>query len=142
MDEQITKFLENHRIAVLTTTSPDGSLHSAAVHFAYSERPFAFYFVTEVTTRKVSGLLKGEETKASLVIGFSEEEWKTLQASGTTVIATNQALVIAQKAYYSKYPDGEKYKDDPDSVMIKFTPDWWRYTDFKQKPKKTISSET
>lgn len=141
MDAQIIEFLDNHRIGCLTTLLGNGSPHSAAVHFANSEEPFAFYFSTEKTTKKVQGMISGKVVPASLVIGFSEEEWKTLQMNGNATIATGRDLAEAHKVYYTKYPSGEKHKDNPDTVFIKFTPNWYRFTDYKQKPPNIVTSE-
>lgn len=140
MDAQITEFLGNHRMGCLTTLMEDGSPHSAAVHFAHSSDPFVFYFATENTTKKVQGLLAQKETRASLVVGFSEEEWKTLQMDGVALIASGNDLTEAHKVYYTKYPPSKNHKKDSGTVFIKFIPHWFRFTDYKQKPPKIITN--
>lgn len=142
MDQNVLKYLDSHNIAVLTTLLPDGSPHSASLHYSHNSNPFEIYFSTERTSRKCKGLLNGEVVKASLVVGFSEEEWITVQMDGeVTTVTGKDELVSLHKVHYAKHPGSEEYKENPDSVFLKFTPYWWRYTDYNTKPVTTISSE-
>lgn len=79
MDIKIQDFLNKNRISVLTTVLPNGSPHSATLHFASSIDPLYFAFWTERNSRKCSHFALDSKYPASLVVGFSEEEFKTLQ---------------------------------------------------------------
>ena len=141
MDTQIKNFLSNNKIAALTTLLPDGMPHSAAIHFSHGDSPFELYFSTDKTSRKCEGLVNGETVKSSVVIGFSTQEWITFQLSGEITIITNPAeLQKVQEIHYAKHPHSAKYKDDPATVFLKFTPKWWRFTDFNTDPVTKIYS--
>lgn len=141
MDQKVLDFLTKHRVCSLTTTLPDGSPHAAAIHFSHKENPLTLYFSTENTSRKMTGLLKGEVVKGSVVVGFSEEEWITLQMDGEVrTISDKNELEEIHKVHYAKHPDSEKWKDDPATIFLTFTPTWWRYTDYNTKPETILSS--
>ncbi len=143
MINQILKFLEKHGVCSLTVSLPDGSIHGAALHFSHSNDPFALYFSTKKTTRKCQGLLNGETVQGSFVVGFSEEEWITVQMDGEVkAILDKNELEKIYKIHYSKHPDIEKYKDQPDKIVLSFTPKWWRYSDYSPDTPIIISSDT
>ncbi len=142
MDNKVLEFLSKQRVCSLTTLLPDNSPHAAAVHYSHSENPLTLYFSTDNSSRKCTALLKGETVKGAVVIGFSEEEWLTLQMNGeVTAILNKDELAKVHKIHYAKNPNAEKYKDDPATIFLKFTPTWWRYTDYNTVPETVISSE-
>lgn len=120
MDQKIIDFLTHERMAVLGIVLPDGSVHTAAMHFVDQEG--TFYFSTHDASRKVQGLTKAA---ASMTVGFSEETWVTMQMDGTIEKTDDQKTLIL-----SKYPDMEKRLDEH-SIYLKFIPTWYRYSDFK-----------
>lgn len=141
MDSKITEFLKNHNVCSLTTLLPDGSPHAAAIHYSHSENPFVFYFSTENTSRKCEGLLKGEVVKGAVVVGLSEEEWITLQMNGVVQgVFDKKELENVHRVHYGKHPNSEKYKDEPATIFLKFTPTWWRYTDYNSDPAMILHS--
>jgi len=142
MNEQIRAFLSKHTICSLTTLLPDGSPHAAALHYSHAENPVALYFSTENTSRKCKGLLNGETVKSSVVVGLSEEEWITLQMDGeVTAIVDKAELEKIHQIHYTKHPSSAKYKEEPETIFLAFTPTWWRYTDYNTKPLTVHSSE-
>lgn len=123
MDKKVFDFLTKHRVCSLTTLLPDGSPHAAALHFSHKENPLTLYFSTENTSRKTTGLLKGEVVKGSVVVGFSEEEWITLQMDGEVKAILDKAeLAEVHKVHYAKHPTSEKYKDEPATIFFGFYP--------------------
>jgi general stress protein 26 len=141
MDNRIIEFLNTQRIASLTTLLSDGTPHAAALHYSYTENPFTIYFSTDNTSRKFQGLVSNNETKAAIAIGFSEEDWLTFQLEGTVrKVANKTELESVQKIHYTKYPNSAKYKDEPETVFLAFTPTWWRFSDFNTDPETIISS--
>src|SRR3989338_1875463 len=44
------------------------------------------------------------------------------------------------KIHFKKHPFAEKYKNEH-TVVIEFTPTWWRYTDFNTTPETIIDME-
>lgn len=139
MDNKIIKFLANNKVCSLTTLLPNGSPHAAALHYSHKNEPLELYFSTENTSLKCQALLKGDLTKASVVVGFSEEEWITLQMDGEAkAIFDKDELKAVQIMHYSKHPDSKKYKDDPETIFLKFTPKWLRYTDYNKDPAEVL----
>ena len=77
-----------------------------------------------------------------MVIGFSEEEWVELQMEGEVyLVGDKEELDKVWGTYAGKFAGAEKYKDSKDDVILKFIPRWWRYTEFRPKPARVISSE-
>lgn len=141
MKTKIFEFLAKHRVCSLTTLLNDGSPHAAALHYSNKNEPLELYFSTENTSLKTQALLDGKSTKASVVIGFSEEEWITLQMDGEikTVLDENELSAI-HVIHYAKIPDAERYKDEKTTIFLKFIPRWWRFTDYNIDPPLIIAS--
>lgn len=140
MKKEVVDFITSHNIGCLTTEIKEG-IHAAAVHITFVPDRDIFLIQTNLDSRKCELLREQNECKASLVIGFSEEEWKTFQADGTVRLLNDaeerkRFSEIRQKQYPS--PD---YTDDPEVAFLEFTPNWWRYTDSNTKPKNIISSD-
>jgi general stress protein 26 len=140
MDKQVLDFADKHRISVLTTIV-DGKPHSATMHYANATDPFYFVFLTERASRKCAHMQEGEKYPAAMVVGFSEEEWVTLQMEGEVEIVTEQEQEEPWRIYSHKYRGSEKYKNNREDLLLKFTPTWWRYTQVRPKPPVVISSE-
>jgi general stress protein 26 len=131
MNETVLEFLQKHRVCSLTTLLKDGSPHSAALHFSHNSEPLELYFSTENTSRKCEAIVDGSTVKGSVVVGFSEEEWITLQMDGEVqAVLDTDELQKVHRIHYAKHPDAEQYKSEPETIILKFTPKWWRYTDF------------
>lgn len=123
MDQRIPNFLEYQKMSVLAIVLENGTPHTAAMHFVYHEG--FIYFSTHKGSRKLQKV-ETERTKASLTVGFSEQEWITAQFEGEI----EKTDIRAKEIMLSKYPDDIKHFDQ-DTVFLKFTPTWWRYSDFK-----------
>jgi general stress protein 26 len=141
-DQKVLDYLNKNRVGVLVTLLKDGTPHGAALHYSQKDNPLEIYFSTESTSRKCQALNNGKPGKASLVVGFSEEEWITLQMDGEIqAILDKNELKKVQEIHYTKHPNSEKFKNDPTTIFLKFTPGWFRYTDYNTKPSTIISSE-
>lgn len=121
MDPKIIEYLQTERMSVLSVALLDGTPHAAAMHFVFSDG--VIYFSTHANSKKVvSNVL------ASVVIGFSETDWITLQMSGKI-----EKTEPVKDLILSKYPESIKFIDES-TVYLKFTPTWYRYSDFKVVP--------
>jgi general stress protein 26 len=142
IDERIANFLSQHGICSLTTLLPDGSPHAAALHFSHSAGGFEFTFLTKKSSRKAAALLNGGSVRGAIVVGFSEEELITLQLDGEVVLVSDEAeLHEIRRSYFAKHPSSKKYEGDPAYAFLKFTPTWWRYTDYNTKPATILTAE-
>lgn len=131
MDRKVVDFLTSERMSVMAVDLPSGAPHASAMHFVFQDG--VLYFCTHSGSRKLAGLAPGQ-TPGSVVVGFSEADWVTVQLDGqiqkielpTEREAVKRLIVI-------KYPESSKYMDET-AVFLKFTSTWWRYTDFKTTP--------
>ncbi len=138
MNQEILDYLKTQRVGVLAVEMPDGSPHAATVHFAYTENPLIFYFETYREYRKAEPILKNEMTRASFVIGATEQDMKTLQLDGEVRLVTDKKII--EDIYLVKFPNKKaKLAADPEKIIFfSFTPTWWRFTDWTSKTGKKI----
>ncbi len=79
MQKEIIDYINTQRVGVLAIEMLDGAPHGATVHFAFDEKNQVFYFETYREYRKTEALFGRETSRASLVIGTSEDTKITLQ---------------------------------------------------------------
>ncbi len=130
MHQEIFDYLKTQRVGVLAVEMLDGSPHAATVHFAHTEDPFVFYFETYRDYRKAEPLYGRDVTRASFVVGSDERNMKTLQLDGTVVLLKSEEKAVFDSIYLGKFPEKVKKSEDPKFVFFKFTPTWWRFTDW------------
>lgn len=136
MNEKVSEYLKTQRIGVLSVKMPDGTPHGATLHFATLEDKMLFVFQTSPDYKKVDSF-RNNPTSASFVIGTSEEEMKTLQMDGEVKMSSEEEVGAI---YYVKFP--EKSGKYPGNIFFTFTPNWWRYTDYKNPGGKLTLSST
>ena len=143
MNKEILDYINRQRVGVLAVEMLDGSPHAAAIHFAHTEDPLMFLFETNRNYRKSEALLGRELSRATMVIGCSEQDMKTLQMDGEVRLMTEQEKQeLFQIKYKDKFPAKRAKADGPDVLAFVFIPKWWRYTDWtKPKGKIIIDSE-
>jgi len=88
MDQKILDFLAKEKVSALSVCMPDGTCHNAAMHYSHIAEPLTIYIQTENTSKKMAGLKDGQPVAASVVVGFNEQEMKTLQMDGQIRIST------------------------------------------------------
>lgn len=142
MDQKIIDFLTKERVCGLTLVLPDGTPHSSAMHFWITKDPFNIYFLTKNTSKKFGKVQSEGKTQASIVSGFDEDAMVEYQATGEVSVVSDKIEFEKQKALdVVKNLHHEKFYSDPSVVILKFTPSWWRYTEFKSQPKLILSSD-
>ena len=138
MEKEILNYIATQRVGVLAVEMLDGSPHAATVHFAHTENPLVFYFETSNEYRKAEPLLGREKTRTSFVIGTDEVEMKTLQFDGVAELIKPEEQETLEKTYLGKFPEKKAGSKDSDVLFFKFTPTWWRFTDWKAPQGKMI----
>ena len=139
----VLRFIDQHRVGVLSVLLKDGSPHGATVHFSHQNSPTTFFFLTDRTYKKCEALLEGNPVRASFVLGFSEDQMQTLQIDGSVrMVSEPTELATLKEIHFKKIPTAKQYEDDPDSVFLAFTPTWWRFTDYTTDPETRLSSES
>ncbi len=137
MDPIVKEFVTSHEIGCLAVEEISGGLHAAAIHYTVTDAG-TFYIQTNLDSRKCSLLKEKGRVKAAFVSGFSEEEWKTYQASGHVRLVTDPIERRNFSDTRQKQFPGPDYTDDPEVAFLEFIPNWWRYTDSNTKPKTII----
>ena len=135
MDKEILDFIQNERIAVLGVENLDGSPHGATIHFASTTEPLSFIIMTGRDSKKCEGIIANGKCLASLVLGFSEEEMKTLQLEGTLEFNSDPLI---EKVFFDKFPDKKQWYTPEKNVFLLFISTKGKYTDFKSKEGKKI----
>lgn len=130
MKSEILDYLKTQRVGVLAVEMLDGSPHAATVHFAHAEDPFVFFFETCREYRKAEALFGRHETRASFVVGSDESNMKTLQLDGIAQLIEPEGKEIFDSVYLGKFPEKKEKSDKGEFVFFKFTPTWWRFTDW------------
>lgn len=136
-------YLQTQRTGVLAVEMPDSAPHAATVHFAHANEPFVFYFETKRDSRKAESIAAQGSVRASLVIGTSEADMKTLQLDGILALIPPSEESIFDQVYLGKFPEKEtkiqnESARDSEYLCLKFTPTWWRFTDWKTPDGKKI----
>lgn len=141
MDSRVYDLIRKERTCVLSILQEDGTPHAATVHFSHTEDPLKFFIQTSNKTLKAQPFLNDDTGKAAIVLGFSEEEWVTLQLHGDIrAVSDPSELEAIYKIHYAKNPDAEQYRG-PNTVFLEFVPTWWRYTDLNTEPETILKSE-
>ena len=141
MNQAVLDYLNTQRIGVIAIEMLDGSPHGATVHFAHQDEPFIFYFETNKNYRKSEPLLGREISRATFVIGSDEASPKTLQLDGVVSLISDEEKANFEQVYFGKFPEKVGKYEGPDVVLFKFTPTWWRFTDYTQpKDQRIITS--
>jgi general stress protein 26 len=137
MDKRALEYLKTQRVGVLAVEMPDGAPHAATVHFAHSEDPLLFIFMTNRKYRKFEPVKDGREARASLVIGTEEGINKTIQMDGVLKESTDAALI---DIYRQKFPEKDLSNLVEKDVILTFMPTWWRFSDFNAPEGKLVVS--
>jgi hypothetical protein len=137
MPKEILEYIRTQRIGVLAVEMLDGSPHAATVHFACVEEPFLFLFETEAAYRKAEALLGRATSRATFVVGTTEAYMKTLQLDGNVELLRPEEENL-RSLYLEKFPKKKASADNGKFIFFKFTPTWWRFTDWTQPKGKTI----
>jgi general stress protein 26 len=134
MRPEALSYLTTQRTCVIAVEMPDGSPHAATLHFAHTQDPLQFIFLTERGYKKAEPLLRKDTIRASVVVGTQEGEMKTLQLDGTATLTEDPAPI---RAYYAKFTDKNQDNLDEDDIFFIFKPIWWRFTDWTPPEGKT-----
>jgi pyridoxine/pyridoxamine 5'-phosphate oxidase len=123
-------FLCKHRLAVVSTVSPDGDPQSAVVGIAVT-RDLEIIFDTLSTTRKCQNLRK--HPRISAVVGWDQE--MTVQLEGVADEPSGADLDALKESYFAVYPDGRDRQTWAGITYFRIKPTWIRYSDFNPNGK-------
>ncbi len=122
----IYQFLQQHKLAVIATTTPTGQPEAAVIGIAVTEE-LEVVFDTLNSSRKYQNIV--QNPKVALVIGWDAET--TVQLEGEAVELNGPEAEKYKEAYFAVYPDGrERAANWPGLVHFVVKPKWVRYSEF------------
>ena len=122
---------EQQALTMSVAIDAEGTIHIAAITYYHKLDPLKFYFVTGKDTEKCRMLLDGSPHKAACVVGTWVDTPFTLQMRGTIRIVPKGQAVTEIMAYTKKRGDSHG-AEEPENVLLEFTPNWARYIDYSK----------
>ena len=126
-------FLDKEKTATIAIPIDDsGTLHIATMLFSYELDPFRWYFVTSKLSEKCTLLRYTEKLVAAASVGTSYGTPYTLQTRGFVQIVDKSAHEPEIKRYHEKRGNTHDDITNHDTVLLEYTPNWGRFTDFSK----------
>lgn len=127
----LQKFLEEEPAATIALPIDEqGTIHAASLLYWHNKSPLRFYFVTSQETEKCKLLVKKQRLQAACVVGTHRGTDMTLQMRGTIAIVDKEKFAEELEKYYAKRGNHHDDIIDPANVLLEFSPNWARYTDY------------
>ena len=123
--EDVFRFMDGERLAVLATVSENGQPEAALMGFAVTPG-LEIVFDTVKSSRKYPNLQKNP--RVAWVIGCTTEV--TLQYEGVAEELSGAQLAEYKKTYFAKFPDGPVREKWPGITYFVVRPKWVRYCDY------------
>lgn len=136
--EDILRFLNKNKHAVISTCGTNGQPESALIGFGETES-FELIFGTSHTSRKYQNLQNNN--KVAFVIGW-EEDFLTVQYEGVATQIFGEELEKYVSIYHKKVPGATQYRNHPNQTYFKVTPTWIRYSDLSDDNHEIIEEFT
>jgi nitroimidazol reductase NimA-like FMN-containing flavoprotein (pyridoxamine 5'-phosphate oxidase superfamily) len=138
ISKEAVTFLEEHKLAVLSTVSEKGEVWGAAIYFVVSDK-LDFYFFTHIESTKYRNLKQHPQAAITVADDYRQT---TVQASGkVTEIAMGEELDMAYSKLALVHPPGQfswvppvsKIHDQGKMAVMKFTPKALQFSEFKSE---------
>ncbi len=127
----LDKFLKSEASATLAVPIDNvGNLHAATLLYWHSENPLAFYFVTNKNSEKCTLFKSQKSINAACVVGTTKGISFTVQFRGKLIIVNPKQYVKEVGGYYQKRGNHHDDINGPANVLLQFTPNWGRFTDY------------
>ncbi len=128
---ELNSYLHREKAATIAVPIDEaGTIHAASLLYYHTEKPLAFYFVTNKNTEKCRLLKAKQSLKAACTIGTQKGVDFTLQMRGELAMIEPEETVV--KAYYQKRGNHHDDINEPGVVCLRFTPNWTRFTDYSR----------
>ncbi len=127
--EQLFAFIREHKLAVLSTISAQGTPQSALIGIAVTP-DLEIVFDTVKSSRKYANLVANPA--AAFVVGCTSET--TLQYEGVASEPLGEELVRYQATYFATWPDGPSRLRWPGICYWVVKPKWIRFSDYGETP--------
>jgi general stress protein 26 len=120
--EHFLEILRGLQTAMLITRSPDGTLHGRPMGVADATNDGALWFITKIDSPKVEELL---DDPWAMVTAQTSSQFATVLGS-VEIVRDARKLEEIWKETYKVWFDG---KDDPEIVLLRFSPEQGEYWD-------------
>jgi pyridoxine/pyridoxamine 5'-phosphate oxidase len=127
--EQLFLFMSGHKLAVLSTISPQGTPQSALVGIAVTT-DLEIVFDTVKSSRKYPNLIANPA--AAFVVGCTDET--TLQYEGQAREPHAEEADKFKAVYFAAWPDGPSRQGWPGICYFVVKPKWIRFSDYDRTP--------
>lgn len=129
-------FLEEHKLAVLSTASEKGEVWGAAIYYAIDEE-FNFYFFTHVESKKYRNLKQHPQAAITVADDYKQA---TVQTAGKVAEipmgeelneAYRKLVLVHPPGQFSWVPPVSKIHDQGQMTVLKLTPETLQFSEFK-----------
>lgn len=123
--KKLRKLLKNIRVAMLTTSAPDGSLRSRPMATPDEDFDGELWFFTRYHSGKTEEIQDQQKVNVSFAAPKNE---RFVSVSGTATVVRDPARIkdLWSREYKEWFPDGKK---DPDLALLRVTIDRAAYWD-------------
>lgn len=129
--QELQQFLDKKDSATIAVPIDlKGTIHAASLRFWNNPNNNKFYFVTSINTEKCTLLKSEKKIPCACVVGTVKGADFTLQMRGDLTVVEKETNQSAIESYYHKRGNRHDDIDDPDNVLLEFSPNWARYTDY------------
>jgi general stress protein 26 len=134
--EEVFEFMNNGRLAVLSTVDEQGRPEAALMGYAVTPG-LEIIFDTIKTSRKYLNLKKNP--RVAWVIGCTSEV--TVQYEGIAHELEGPELAKYKKTYFAAFPDGPARESWPGITYFVVRPKWVRYCDYHPETRRIEEQE-
>lgn len=127
--KDILDFIRKHKLAVLSTVTPDNKSQSAVLEFGETD-DLKLIFDMFTSSRKYKNLQKNKNV--SVVIGWDDNI--TVQYEGLAEELQGEKAKKYKEAYWKKNPQAKRWEKREGITYVKVTPKWIRYSDLNYHP--------
>src|SRR6266542_4268696 len=136
MHKDASTFLNEHKLAVLSTASEKGEVWGAAVYYVVDEK-LNFYFFTHVESKKYRNLKEHPQVALTVTDDYAQT---TVQASGEVAevpmgeelnAAYRKLVLVHPPGQFSWVPPVSKLHDQGEMTVLKLTPHMLQFSHFK-----------
>ena len=129
---ELLAILRTQKWAVACTACDGGVPESALVGIAVTDA-LEIIFDTSRHSRKVANLERN--SGISFVIGgWVDGDEQTVQFEGHADLPQGEVLRSLKEVYFAVFPEGRERDAKPETVYVRATPRWVRYSSFNQLP--------
>lgn len=129
----LKSFLQIHLTATLAVPiDTKGTLHAASLLYWNRDEPFELYFVTSRNSEKFKLLKNKDVIQCAVVIGTEKNTPFSLQMRGTISEVNPDDYSDEVNAYYEKRNNRHDDITNPSTCLLKFAPNWARFTDYSK----------